>query len=165
MPVFAYLQGARMVEYSVLDGETVEIYLAYLKKAMAQEPEMMVAETVDEDGIRQRMKDPFFQKSISLLAMENKQVLGRIEYHFYGCMQGGHRMAYVNWVYVLKEHRHRGIAQGLFQEFEKQCHDNHIDQYFLLRAENAEADRFYKAFEGANLGSSPILRKDCKTSL
>lgn len=41
-----------MVEYSVLDGETVEIYLAYLKKAMAQEPEMMVAETVDEDGIR-----------------------------------------------------------------------------------------------------------------
>ena len=28
------------------------------------------------------------------LAMENDQVLGRIEYHFYGCMQDGYRMAY-----------------------------------------------------------------------
>lgn len=34
-------------------------------------------------------------------------------------MQDGYRMAYVDWVYVLPEARHKGVAQGLFQEMEK----------------------------------------------
>mgnify|MGYP006913005378 CR=1 FL=1 len=50
-------------------------------------------EAVDREGLRRRVKDPFYQNTTSILAMENDQVLGRIEYHFYGCMQDGYRMA------------------------------------------------------------------------
>ena len=43
-------------------------------------------------------------------------------------------MAYVDWVYVLKAHRHKGIAQMLFAELEKDCKKHNIDQYYLIRA-------------------------------
>jgi len=72
-------------------------------------------------------------------------------------------MAYVDWVYVLKSYRHRGIAQKLFQEFEKDCVENNIDQYYLIRAENEEADRFYKSFQDVSLNEAPVLRKYLKS--
>lgn len=147
------------MEYRVLNEKTVDGYLAYLKKAMAEEPGGMTADVVDEDGIRRRILDPFFQKTVSLLAVEAGQVLGRMEYHFYGCIQDGFRMAYVDWIYVLPEHRHKGVARGLFREFEARCREHNIDQYFLIRAENPDADRFYRAFEGAEQSRCPILRK------
>lgn len=51
---------------------------------MGAEPEMMHVEAADREGLRRRVKDPFYQNTISILAMENDQVLGRIEHHFYG---------------------------------------------------------------------------------
>lgn len=142
-----------------LNQENVGDYLKYLKTAMREEPDNMTAEKLDEQGIRNRISDPFFQNTTSILAKESGIVTGRIEYHFYGCMQDGCKMAYVDWVYVLKAYRHRGIAQGLFEEFEKDCAKNGIDQYYLIRAVNAEADRFYRHFEGAALSEEPFLRK------
>ena len=108
---------------------------------------MMHVEAVDREGLRRRVKDPFYQNTTSILAMENDQVLGRIEYHFYGCMQDGYRMAYVDWVYVLPEARHKGVVQGLFQE---------------IRATNPNADKFYHSFENAELDEEPFLRKELK---
>ena len=148
------------MEYRKLNADTVDGYLTYLEKAIAEDPERMWVEAVDVDGIRQRVSDPFYQATTSILAVEDGRVLGRLEYHFYGCMQDGYRMAYVDWVYVLKEHRHKSIAQGLFREFEKCCCENRIDQYFLIRAENPDADRFYGAFRDAQLQDLPILRKN-----
>lgn len=71
-------------------------------------------------------------------------------------------MAYVDWVYVLKAYRHRGIARLLFAEFEKDCLQNNIDQYYLIRATNEEANSFYENFEGAESDDAPVLRKYLK---
>ncbi|MCM1536847.1 MAG: GNAT family N-acetyltransferase [bacterium] len=144
--------------FEILNAQNVEDYLAYLKIAMSEEPEKMTAETVDEQGIRDRISDSFFNRTTSILAREDGNVVGRIEYHFYGCMQDGYRMAYVDWVYVLKSYRRRGIARRLFAELEKDCVKHHIDQYYLIRATNEEADRFYKKFEHAERSEAPILR-------
>lgn len=145
-----------------LSKENVEEYIDYLKIAMSEEPDFMTAEAVDEEGIKSRVADSFFDKSTSILAIENGKVLGRIEYHFYGCVQCGSRMAYVDWVYVLKKFRRRGIAQKLFAEFERDCRRNKIHQYYLIRATNDAADRFYKNFSDVELNESPILRKNLK---
>lgn len=142
-----------------LNEKNADDYIAYLRTAMNEEPDMMTAEKVDAQGIKARISDPFFNKTTSILAMENGKVVGRIEYHFYGCMQDGYRMAYVDWVYVLKAHRHKGIAQRLFAELEKDCKKHNIDQYYLIRATNADADRFYNNFRNAELNEAPILRK------
>lgn len=145
--------------YTLLNSTNVDAYIAYLKKAMAEEPELMTADSLDESGIRSRLNDPFYQHTKSILALEKETVLGRLEYHFYGCMQDGYRMAYVDWVYVLKDYRHRGIAQQLFREMERDCAENHIFQYYLIRATNENADRFYSHFQNAELSSVPLLRR------
>ena len=100
------------MEFQVLGSDNVKQYIEYLKTAMAKEPEMMTADMVDEEGILERIQDPFYLKTTSVLAVENGKVVGRIEYHFFGCMQDGYRMAYVDWVYVLPEYRHQGRASG-----------------------------------------------------
>ena len=148
--------------FEILNNDNVEDYIAYLKIAMSEEPDMMTAEKVDEQGIKSRISDPFFNKTTSILAKENGKVVGRIEYHFYGCMQNGYRMAYVDWVYVLKAYRHKGIAQKLFVEFERDCVQNNINQYYLIRATNEEANRFYEHFEDVQLEETPFLRKYLK---
>ena len=148
--------------FEILNNDNVEDYIAYLKIAMSEEPDMMTADKVDEQGIKSRISDPFFNRTTSILAKENGQVVGRIEYHFYGCMQNGFRMAYVDWVYVLKAYRHKGIAQKLFVEFERDCVQNNINQYYLIRATNEEANRFYEHFEDVQLEETPFLRKYLK---
>ena len=89
-----------------LNENNFEAYIIYLKKAMSIEPDMMTAEKIDEDGIRKRIMDSFYQKTTSLLAI-----------------------------------------------------DNEINQYYLIRSINTEADRFYHSFEAASLSEAPILRK------
>lgn len=148
--------------FEILNNDNVEDYIAYLKIAMSEEPDMMTADKVDEQGIKSRILDPFFNRTTSILAKENGKVVGRIEYHFYGCMQDGYRMAYVDWVYVLKAYRHKGIAQKLFAEFERDCVQNNINQYYLIRAINEEANRFYEHFEDVQLEDTPFLRKYLK---
>lgn len=150
------------MEFVRLNESNVEEYIEYLEHAFSLEPDMMCAESVDKDGIRARMKDGFYNNTTSVLAMESGRVIGRIEYHFYGCMQDGCKMAYVDWVYVLPEFRHRGVARQLFKEFESDCKQNGIDQYYLIRAENPDADKFYHSFEKAELSRVPLLRKYLK---
>lgn len=145
-----------------LNQNNVEEYIAYLKAAMKEEPEKMTAERVDEQGIRNRVSDSFFARTTSVLAKEDGKVVGRIEYHFYGCIQDGYRMAYVDWVYVLKAYRHRGIARKLFVEMEKDCVKNDINQYYLIRARNEDADRFYQSFENVERNEIPVLRRYLK---
>lgn len=145
--------------YTFLNPRNVDAYIAYLKRALREEPEKMTADSLDESGIRSRLNDPFYQHTKSILALENDSVAGRIEYHFYGCMQDGYRMAYVDWVYVLKDFRHRGVARQLFREMEKDCAENGIFQYYLIRAMDENADRFYRNFHNAELSCVPLLRK------
>ena len=68
-------------------------------------------------------------------------------------------MAYVDWVYVLPQYRHQGVAQALFRELEKECAAFGIDQYYLIRSERPEPDRFYRAFSDAELSTAPLLRR------
>ena len=147
------------MEFQILGPDNVKLYIEYLKSAMAKEPEMMTTEVLDEEGIMERIQDPFYLNTKSVLAIENGRVVGRIEYHFYGCMQDGYRMAYVDWVYVLPEYRHQGLAQKLFGELEKDCKARDINQYYLIRATNHDADKFYHGFEDAALSEVPLLRK------
>lgn len=145
--------------FEKLTAGNIGIYIDYLKRALAEEPDMMWTDDIDEAALRARIADPFYLNTPSILAIEDDRVVGRIEYHFYGCLQDGYRMAYVDWLYVLKDYRHRGIAQRLFDEFERECREHRINQYFLIRAENSEADRFYSARDHAELSCMPMLRK------
>lgn len=145
--------------FEFLTSENIDKYIEYLKIAMAQEPDMMCSDRIDEVALKKRLEDSLYKNTPSILALDGDKVVGRIEYHFYGCLQDGYRMAYVDWIYVLSEFRHKGIARQLFGEFEKECIKNKIDQYYLIRSTESNADRFYLSFENAELSDEPILRK------
>lgn len=147
------------MKYEFLNNENAEQYISYLKKAFAEEPYLMTTEYVDEDEIRRRLQDPFFQHTRSILALSDDQAVARIEYHFYGCIQDGYRMAYVDWVYVLPEFRRKGIARQLFREFEKDCERNAIHQFYLIRSEEEAANGFYGRYPEGKLSEEPIMRK------
>ena len=142
-----------------LSTRNIQAYIDYLHLALSEEPDMQWLDQFDENGLIERINDPFYQNTKSILAMDGENVVGRIEYHFYGCLQDGYRMAYVDWVYVLPKYRHQCIAQQLFKEFENDCKANRIDQYYLIRATNPGADKFYHSFENAELDDEPVLRK------
>ncbi len=145
--------------YGKLDLKNVDKYIRYLQLAMVAEPDEMTIESVDSEQIKETLTDPFYQNCESILAIDNGEVVGRIEYHFYGCVQGGYRMAYVSWVYVLPQERHKGIAQKLFSLFEDECRKNRINQYRLIRSTNPNASRFYNSFKNVELVDYPVLNR------
>lgn len=147
------------MKFEFLSELNADRYIEYLKKAFYDEPDMMTGDCIDEIGIKERVGDPFYKNTKSLLAFDGENVIGRIEYHFYGCLQDGYKMAYVDWVYVLKVYRCNGVARELFREFEKDCRENGINQYYLIRATNEYSDKFYKSFDCVALNDAPILRK------
>lgn len=151
------------IHVEFLDKNNIDKYIAYLEIALSEEPNMMTIDELDIQSIKERMHDPFYANTISLLALEKDTVVGRLEYHFYGCIQDGYRMAYIDWLYVLKEYRHNGIAQMLFKAFEKQCVKNNINQYFLIEAKNENAKRFYQKFSDVELRNEMVLRKNIKS--
>lgn len=150
------------MKFERLSLSNVEQYIQYLRKAFSEESNLMTAEQIDEYAIKRRLEEPFYRNTTSLLATENGKVVGRIEYHFYGCLQDGYRMAYVDWIFVLREYRHRGIGQALFRAFERDCRENQIDQYYLIEADNKNAERFYSGFAEVERKNAPILRKTLK---
>ena len=149
-----------MIATEFLNETNIDSYLDYLKTSIIEDPENMTTDTCDEAGIRQRIKDPFYSGTKSILALEDGNVIGRIEYHFYGCLQCGTKMCYVDFVFVSKMHRRKGADRLLFHAMENDCRKNGINQYYLIRSTEQEADRFYKSFKDSSLDDEPLLRKD-----
>ena len=54
------------------------------------------------------------------------------------------------------------LRDSFYAEFEKDCKKHDIHQYYLIRATNENADRFYKNFENVQLDEEPMLRKILK---
>ncbi|MGF3075589.1 N-acetyltransferase family protein [Facklamia sp. P12955] len=147
------------MEIKELSKENVEEFIIYLNKALAIEPDRMTTDDIDEEAIIKVVSNQPNELSRSLLAYKDHQIVGRLEFHSYLCIQDSYRMAYVNWVYTLPDYRHRGVAQSLFKAFENICLQEEINQYFLIQAENQAASRFYKAFEHGTSSKEIILRK------
>lgn len=147
------------MEIKILSNANLEDYFTYLEEAVKTGKDEIIADSLNREAVIGRMEDSFFASKRSLMAYENGLVLGRIEYHFYGCLEDGCKMAYVDWVHTLKAHRGKGVARLRFRAFEEDCVNNNIDEYYLLGAENAQAKRFCDAFEKASTKQAKVLRK------
>ena len=148
------------MRFELLTNKNIALYIEYLKQALLEDSEQMWIDSIEEDEIIKRINDNFYQNTKSYLAIINNKLIGRIEYYFYGCIQDGFKMTYVDWVYVLKEYRNKGIAKSLFSVFEQDCKSNGINQYFLIMATSESAKHFYNSFKEVELEESPTLRKN-----
>ena len=74
---------------------------------------------IDETYIKNLSKsflDPRFDNSLTLLAVIDNRVVGRIDVSFIATHFDGSIRAYLDWICVLKSFRHQGIAQALLNK-------------------------------------------------
>ncbi len=115
---------------------------------------------IDEQYIRDvnsSFQDSKFKHSLSLLAYEGERVVGRIDSTLICCHFVGSTKAYLDWICVLKNARHKGVAQALMAELRSQLKTRYrVDTLIGLIAGNPEAQRFYRALEGAKIKDEGI---------
>lgn len=143
--------------FEKLNKDNFNKYYDYLSLATRLEPELMCTSDIKKEELLERLDDELTKRSTSILAMCEDKVVGRIEYHFYSCFQDGYRICYVDWVYVLPENRNKGIAKKLFDEMTKDCVNNNIDEFRLIRATNKNANDFYESFKTAKICEMPFF--------
>ena len=84
-----------------------------------------------------------FRDSLSFLAYEAGQVVGRIDAALIRSRFDGSTKAYLDWICVLKSRRHRGVGQALLETLRRALKQRGIDTLIALTAANEEAQRFY----------------------
>ena len=148
----------------MLSAQNLEMLVDFEERARVSEPDIFIDE-FDRDKLKSKtlesLKNPHFTSARCMMCVDEKGlVIGRLDFAMISSFAfGGDVRVYVDWVYVLKECRHRGVAQFLFEKMEGYLKENGINEYFLWMAENEEAQRFYRNFKGAVIERQDTLTK------
>ena len=124
--------------------------LAFERELRAQEPDWGWA--IDDSyiaAVTRSFDDPAFANSLSLLAYEGDRVIGRIDSTMICSHFDGSIKAYLDWICVLKSHRHRGAAQQLMQTLRSELKARGADTLIGLIAANDDAQHFYRSLPNA----------------
>ena len=148
-----------------LSKENLDMLVEFEKNARVTEPDIFLEgfnEEVFKDETLNAIDNPIFSSARCLMCVDDdKGVVGRIDFSILSSFAfGGDLRVYVDWIYVLKECRHKGVAQFLFKEMEGYLAKLGINEYFLLTAENDEAQRFYKSLTDARIEKKDVLTKN-----
>ena len=108
------------------------------------------------ENVEKSFCSPEFSHSISLLAYVEGKVVGRIDSGMIATHFEGSRQAYLDWVCVLKSHRHQGIAQKLMKALREQLKQQGITTLVGLIASNEEAQRFYRSLPDSKIQDEGI---------
>lgn len=95
-------------------------------------------------SVRKSFEDTAFADSVSLLAYVENHVVGRIDSALIASHFDGSKKAYLDWICVMKEYRHKGVAQKLLTQLRLILKKRKITVLIALTAENDEAQRFYR---------------------
>lgn len=97
------------------------------------------------EQVKRSFLDDSFRDSISLLAYAGSDVVGRIDASMIKSHFDGSTKAYLDWICVVKSHRHNGVAQLLLEGLRNRLKARGIETLIALTAANEEAQRFYRA--------------------
>ena len=101
-------------------------------------------------------EDPAFSNSLSLLSYVDGKVVGRIDSTRICSRFDGSTKAYLDWICVIKSHRHAGIAQALMEALRRELKNQGVDTLIGLIASNEEAQRFYRSLPNAQIRDEGI---------
>ena len=102
-------------------------------------------------AVENSFEDNAFKNAISLLAYRENKVVGRIDAALIASHFDGSIKAYLDWICVIKSHRHQGVAQCLLNALKEELKQRHIDTLIALTAANEEAQRFYKSIPNSQM--------------
>ena len=147
-----------------LDTQNLDKLVAFEVAARATEGDIFIDgfdPCVFEAQTLRALQDENYATTRCLLCLdESDNVIGRLDFALLPSFAfGGELRVYVDWVYVLVAFRHRGVAQLLFKEMEAYVKPMGVTEYFLLMAENDEAQRFYRHVPGGETVKHEVLTK------
>lgn len=149
-----------------LTKDNLQAFVDYIDLARKSDLEEFQGEQIEPEQFYHatlaRLDHKRYANVTCILAVIENKVVGRIEYHEYGCYMDGYQMAYISYIYVLKSYRRQGIARKLFEEAESRMRADSINEYFLIQADTKEASNFYKQFSNIRIDKPVILRKNLK---
>ena len=64
--------------------------------------------------------------------------------------------AYLDWICVLMDYRHKGVGQALMQALRDRLKERNIDTLVAITASNEEAQRFYKSIGDSRMHDTAI---------
>jgi len=82
-----------------------------------------------------------------ILCFFEGRIIGRVDLIIEHSFMDFHTEGYIDWIYVVKPHRGKGIAKQLISEAEKFFREEEIFNYYLFVAKNKEAMAFYKSID------------------
>ena len=153
-----------MMNIQILSSENLDKLVEFEQNARLSESDIFV-EGFDSEKFRNEtlssLENPDFASAKCLMCADaHGNIIGRLDFTILPSLAfGGDMRAYVDWVYVLKERRHKGVARFLFKHFEEYLTELGINEYFLVTAENPEAQSFYTGIKDAQIQNQAILTK------
>ena len=147
----------------LLNIDTLDFLIDFEIEARRTEGEIFT-EDFDPQGFKTQteaaLNNPLFQSAHCLICFDEDKIIGRLDFSWVPSFAfGGDLQVYVDWIYVLKAHRHQGVAQKLFSHMETYIIAKGFISYFLLMAENPEAQKFYTSLAGTDISTSQVLKK------
>ncbi len=147
------------MEIVPFEKQHIDAVMAFERELRVQEPDTYFWEP-DEDyrrALEASFGDAGFQNAVSLLAFDGERVVGRIDAVILaGRSDPTCSGAYLDWICVLKSERHKGTARALLRALRTELKARGATLLVALTAANDEAQRFYRAVEGASVRDEGI---------
>ncbi|MBO4868819.1 MAG: GNAT family N-acetyltransferase [Clostridia bacterium] len=137
----------------------IAMVVEFEKELRRQEPDTYYWEP-DEDYVKAltgSFSDGRFGGAVSFIALKNGTVIGRIDAVIIaGRSDPSCGSAYLDWICVLKNERHNGVARALLDALRAELRLRGVSLLVALMAQNDEAQRFYRSVEGAAIHDEGI---------
>lgn len=143
-----------MISIELFTQDRIGDVLEFERELRQQEPDTFFMDA--GEGYQARLEDSFrddrFGNAVSLLACQDRRVVGRIDAVVLAARSDADcGCAYLDWICVLKEERHQGVAQLLLGELRRELKDRGVQTLIAIMAHNPEAERFYRAVKDASI--------------
>lgn len=148
-----------MISIELFTQDKIDDVIEFERELRRQEPDTFFMDAGED--YRARLEDSFrdgrFVNALSLLAYEGARVVGRADAVILAARSdAGCACAYLDWICVLKEERHRQTAQRLLQELRRELKGRGVQTLIAIMAHNPEAVRFYRAVENASIHDEAV---------
>ena len=148
-----------MFEIKRFEKEDIRSVMEFERELRRQEPDTYywLPDETYERHLENSFEDPRFNTAISYIAVKDNSVIGRIDASLISSRSDASCCsAYLDWICVLKNERHRKVAQALLEAVRTECRKQGVTVLIALMAENEEAQRFYKNTDDASIHDTGI---------
>jgi len=145
-----------------LTADNLDKLVEFEIQARATEGDVFL-DKFDSESYTQRilsaLSNPHYASATCMMCEDSgSDVIGRIDFALLPSFAfGGELRAYIDWLYVLKTHRHKGAARFLLDSVVSHLRKLGVSDYFLITADNPDAQRFYRKLEHTEISRHDIL--------